>query len=101
MPMNFYCHLNRIPNCQIFFSEKFQDESVSAIALNWANFGSSGELFAEEGWLLNVLPIAPRNPLTFIITSKVWSNPNELTAFIIRIMLICVMVDISMRWGVI
>ncbi|HGE5496849.1 TPA: glycosyltransferase family 2 protein [Escherichia coli] len=84
-----------------FFSEKFQDESVSAIALNWANFGSSGELFAEEGGLLNVLPIVPRNPLTFIITSKVWLNPNELTAFIIRIMLICAMVDILMCWVVI
>lgn len=32
-----------------FFSDKFQDESVSAIALNWSNFGSSGEVFAEEG----------------------------------------------------
>lgn len=32
-----------------FLAEKFQDESVSAIALNWSNFGSSGELFAEEG----------------------------------------------------
>ncbi|HDJ9966968.1 TPA: glycosyltransferase family 92 protein, partial [Escherichia coli] len=39
-------------NLSDFFSEKFQDESVSAIALNWANFGSSGELFAEEGLVI-------------------------------------------------
>ncbi|CAM6603964.1 glycosyltransferase family 2 protein [Escherichia coli] len=30
-------------------SEWFSDPSVSAVALNWANFGSNGELFAEEG----------------------------------------------------
>jgi len=29
--------------------EWFSDSSVSAVALNWANFGSNGELFAEEG----------------------------------------------------
>ncbi|MBK0089670.1 MULTISPECIES: glycosyltransferase family 2 protein [Erwiniaceae] len=29
--------------------EWFNEPSVSAVALNWANFGSSGELFAEEG----------------------------------------------------
>lgn len=29
--------------------EWFDDSSVSAVALNWANFGSNGELFAEEG----------------------------------------------------
>ncbi len=27
----------------------FADDSVSALALNWSNFGSSGELFAEDG----------------------------------------------------
>lgn len=27
----------------------FSDPSVSAVALNWSNFGSNGELFAEEG----------------------------------------------------
>lgn len=32
-----------------FFSSRFKDESVSALALNWSNFGSNGELFAEEG----------------------------------------------------
>lgn len=32
-----------------FLASRFQDESVSALALNWSNFGSSGELFAEEG----------------------------------------------------
>ncbi|HAW2170038.1 TPA: glycosyltransferase family 2 protein [Escherichia coli] len=30
-------------------NEWFSDPSVSAVALNWANFGSNGELFAEEG----------------------------------------------------
>ena len=30
-------------------AEWFSDPSVSAVALNWANFGSNGELFAEEG----------------------------------------------------
>ncbi len=29
--------------------EWFSNPSVSAVALNWANFGSNGELFAEEG----------------------------------------------------
>ncbi len=32
-----------------FIASRFDDESVSALALNWANFGSSGELFAEDG----------------------------------------------------
>ena len=32
-----------------FLASRFQDESVSALALNWSNFGSSGELFAEDG----------------------------------------------------
>lgn len=32
-----------------FVKSRFSDESVSALALNWANFGSNGELFAEEG----------------------------------------------------
>ena len=32
-----------------FFASHFNDESVSAIALNWSNFGSNGELFAEDG----------------------------------------------------
>lgn len=32
-----------------FLASHFRDESVSALALNWANFGSNGELFAEDG----------------------------------------------------
>lgn len=32
-----------------FFASHFNDDSVSAIALNWSNFGSNGELFAEDG----------------------------------------------------
>jgi hypothetical protein len=32
-----------------FVERVFASEDVSAVALNWANFGSSGELFAEEG----------------------------------------------------
>ncbi len=32
-----------------FLASRFQDESVSALALNWSNFGSNGELFAEDG----------------------------------------------------
>ncbi|MGF6186787.1 hypothetical protein QF003_002669 [Leclercia adecarboxylata] len=30
-------------------NEWFSDPSVSAVAMNWSNFGSNGELFAEEG----------------------------------------------------
>jgi hypothetical protein len=30
----------------------FASEDVSAVALNWANFGSSGQLFAEEGMVI-------------------------------------------------
>ncbi|CAM6304352.1 Glycosyltransferase family 2 protein [Leclercia adecarboxylata] len=30
-------------------SKWFSDPSVSAVALNWSNFGSNGELFAENG----------------------------------------------------
>ena len=32
-----------------FIQARFTDESVSAVALNWANFGSNGEVFIEEG----------------------------------------------------
>jgi len=46
-----------------YFSARFQDESVSAIALNWSNFGSNGELFAEEG--LVVERFTRRAPLKF------------------------------------
>lgn len=31
-----------------FVEQRFTDESVSAIALNWANFGSNNQMFAEE-----------------------------------------------------
>jgi len=34
-----------IPTLQAWF----EDDSVSAVALNWSNFGSNGEQFAEEG----------------------------------------------------
>lgn len=30
----------------------FEDENISALALNWANFGSNGELFKEEGLVI-------------------------------------------------
>ncbi len=30
----------------------FEDEGISALALNWANFGSNGELFKEEGLVI-------------------------------------------------
>lgn len=50
----------RLPD---YFSARFQDESVSAIALNWSNFGSNGELFAEEG--LVVERFTRRAPLKF------------------------------------
>lgn len=30
----------------------FADDSVSAVALNWSNFGSNGEIFAEEGLVI-------------------------------------------------
>jgi len=39
-------------NVADFFASYFNDESVSAIALNWSNFGSSGEVFAEEGLVI-------------------------------------------------
>jgi hypothetical protein len=32
--------------------EIFRDENISALALNWAKFGSSGALFAEEGLVI-------------------------------------------------
>lgn len=32
-----------------FVAQAFASEDISAVALNWANFGSSGELFAENG----------------------------------------------------
>lgn len=50
----------RLPD---YFSARFKDESVSAIALNWSNFGSNGELFAEEG--LVVERFTRRAPLKF------------------------------------
>lgn len=31
-----------------FVGQRFADESVSAVALNWANFGSNNQMFAEE-----------------------------------------------------
>jgi len=33
-------------------AEWFIDPSVSAVGLNWSNFGSNGELFAEEGLVI-------------------------------------------------
>ncbi|MGO0272806.1 glycosyltransferase family 92 protein [Escherichia coli] len=46
-----------------FFTSCFNDESVSALALNWSNFGSSGELFAEEGLVTE--RFTQRAPLKF------------------------------------
>lgn len=42
------------PEKSLFSSldEWFSDPSVSAVALNWSNFGSNGELFAEEGLVI-------------------------------------------------
>lgn len=45
------------------FSRWFTDESVSAVALNWANFGSSGEIFANEGLVIE--RFIKRAPRTF------------------------------------
>jgi glycosyltransferase involved in cell wall biosynthesis len=36
-----------------FIEHHFSDQDVSAVALNWANFGSSGELFASEGLVID------------------------------------------------
>lgn len=35
-----------------FVEKAFEDESVSALALNWACFGSNGALFAEDGLVI-------------------------------------------------
>ena len=45
----FLVPLNPEQNLATNLNEWFSDTSVSAVALNWANFGSNGELFAEEG----------------------------------------------------
>ena len=41
----------------------FADDSVSAVALNWSNFGSNGEIFAEEGLVIE--RFTKRAPQTF------------------------------------
>jgi hypothetical protein len=35
-----------------YVEERFRDEGVSAVALNWACFGSSGALFADDGLVI-------------------------------------------------
>ena len=35
-----------------FVEKRFSDKSVSAVALNWATFGSNGALFAEDGLVI-------------------------------------------------
>lgn len=45
----FLVPLNAEKSLSSSLDEWFSDPSVSAVALNWANFGSNGELFAEEG----------------------------------------------------
>lgn len=45
----FLVPLDSEQNLATNLNEWFSDPSVSAVALNWANFGSNGELFAEEG----------------------------------------------------
>lgn len=48
-----------IPALQSWFS----DDSVSAVALNWSNFGSSGEIFSNEGLVIE--RFIKRAPRTF------------------------------------
>ncbi|PIF20669.1 Glycosyltransferase family 92 [Candidatus Pantoea floridensis] len=50
-------------NLPEFFGARFVDDSVSAIALNWSNFGSSGEVFANEGLVTE--RFTKRAPLKF------------------------------------
>ncbi|MGL6467454.1 glycosyltransferase family 2 protein [Aeromonas hydrophila] len=47
----------------VTLAREFSDDSVSAVALNWANFGSSGEIFASEGLVIE--RFIKRAPLTF------------------------------------
>lgn len=48
----FLVQLNPEQSITNSLSEWFSDPSVGAVALNWANFGSNGELFAEEGLVI-------------------------------------------------
>lgn len=48
-----------IPTLQDWFT----DDSVSAVALNWSNFGSNGETFADEGLVIE--RFTKRAPQTF------------------------------------
>ena len=55
-------------------NEWFSDPSVSAVAMNWSNFGSNGELFAEEGLVTE--RFTQRAPQKF--------NPNKNFKSIVR-----------------
>lgn len=59
----------------------FSDPTVSAVALNWANFGSNGELFAEEGLVTE--RFTQRAPQTFNVNHNFKSivRPNRTERF--------------------
>jgi len=64
-----------------FLASHFSDESVSAIALNWAIFGSSGELFAEDGLVTE--RFTHRAPIKFNVHHNVKSvvKPERVNYF--------------------
>lgn len=64
-----------------FLASRFQDESVSALALNWSNFGSSGELFAEDGLVTERFTRRAPQPFNVHHNFKSIVRPNRVSHF--------------------
>jgi hypothetical protein len=64
-----------------FVQTRFADESVSAVALNWANFGSNGELFAGEGLVIERFTRRAKQDFNVNLNIKSLVRPDRVEDF--------------------
>jgi len=59
----------------------FSDLNVSALGLNWANFGSSGALFAEDGLVIDRFKKRAKQSFGVHYHIKTLARPEKITGF--------------------
>lgn len=64
-----------------FVQQRFADESVSAVALNWANFGSNGELFAGDGLVIERFTRRAKQDFNVNLNIKSLVRPDRVEDF--------------------
>jgi len=67
---------------QPYLEERFRDKNVSAIALNWACFGSNGALFAENGLIIERFTQRARQTFNPNLQIKSIVRPERVKEFV-------------------